>query len=194
MEIKIEQAKRLAKYAIIKMVIMKTLSIMMKRFELFDVDKITLFPTITETFYIIYNKKVMSVILIRSVWNTTYHSETFEILYLLYKLFNLRIAFGLKYCWFSLMKFLVKQVLVWVWNMYKNELPDLFINPSCIHTTLSLQQIDALEFEIAQIDTLEFNISDLILIRNIFVGMISEILNKNHILDLYDAIKQWVLH
>lgn len=180
MEIKIEQAKRLAKYALIKMVIM----FMIKRFELFDVDKIKLFPTITETFYIIYNKKVMSVILIRSLWNTTYHSETFEILYVLYKLFNLRIAFGLKYSWFSLMKFLCKQVLVWVWNMYKNELPDLFNNPSFIHTTLSLQQID----------TLEFNISDLILIRNIFVGMISEILNKNHILDLYDAIKQWVLH
>lgn len=75
--------------------------------------------------------------------------------------------------------------------MYENELPALFNNPRSIHTALSPQKIDALEFEIAQIGHIDFNISDLKMTMNLFVGMIFEMLNKNRI---YEAIKQWLWH
>lgn len=145
--------KPLALYAITKMVIMWSMFRLFELVELteiVDVNKITMCPTMTELISVYNNYQSVPVILARSLLNISYseYIASFETLYVLYKFVDLPIVFGLQYSWFYLMKYLAKQVLVWVWSMNETEWPALFNNPNSIRTTLTLEQIDALEFEI----------------------------------------------
>lgn len=148
--------KRFILYVTGRMIIMRTLAFVstfefLQLNKLVDADKISIIPTMAEGISIFNNHQDMPVIIVKSLMNLTYHSEyivLFETLYALHKLFDLSTAFGLEYSCFCLMKYLFKQVLVWVWNMNGNDWRAILNNPNSIHTTLTLQQIDGLEFEI----------------------------------------------
>lgn len=196
--------KRLAAYALIKIVIMRTLAFL-TTFDWFDLPidicKITIWPTLAEALSVAKNQKSTQVIFVRIVLNLSYHSKTFEILYVLYKLFDLRtVIFGLQYSWFSVMKFGIQQVLVYVWNLNKNEWPTIFNNPKDIHTALTYQQIDALEhqndnFNKNEKENLELAIGTTVVAHSImtistFGGMMFEMLNLNRMIE---SLKQWLL-
>lgn len=187
MEMKIQKLqnlfKRFAMYATIRMIIMGTLNAFVIKYEwteLVDVGKITIMPTITEMVSVYKNQKTIAVILARSLLNVMYYSEyiaSIECLYALYKLFNWPIEFGLSYFWYSLMKFGIKQALMWAWNMNESEWP-LLNNPNRIHAALTFQQIDAIEFKSPH----------LYMTIGTCVGMVFEMLNYGRI---FGAIKQW---
>lgn len=187
METKIQKLqnlfRRFAMYATIRMVIMGTLNAFVIKYELtelVDVGKITIMPTITEMISIYKNQKSIAVILARSLLNVMYYSEdiaSIESLFALYKLFSWPIEFGLSYFWYSLMKFGIKQVLMWAWNMNESEWP-LLSNPSRIHAAVTFQQIDAIEFKSPH----------LYMAIGTCVGIVFEILNYDRIIG---AIKQW---
>lgn len=191
-------ASRYVTYTAMRMLTMGTLYVFVRWFELtelVDIDKMSIFPTFTETMSIYSNLQSMLVILARGLLNLSHHSEyitSVETLYALYKMFVWQndkvdeihsidddcVSYGLLYCWYSLMIFAIKKVLVWAWNMNEGEWPAIVNNPSNIRAVITLQQMDQIEF----------NSPYLNMTIGIFVGMTSAMVNYDLI---FRAIKQW---
>lgn len=178
-------ANRYAKYAAMRMVIMGTLYVFVSSVELtelVDVDKMSILPSFTETTSIYSHLQSMEVILARAILNLSHHSDyitSIETLYALYKLFDVQNdELCLFYCWYSFMKFTIKKVLVCAWNMNESGWAAIVNNPSNIRSSITLQQIDQIEF----------NMPHLKITRGIFMGMFSGMLNYDLI---FRAMKQW---
>lgn len=170
--------KRLIIYAIIKAIVMRIIASAFEWFDLtniISVQKITIFPTISEAVAIMKNNRNMAVILARNSLYILYNSESIKTLYILYKLYDWPIVFGLKYAWFSVMKIGIIQALVWFSDLYK--FATLLNNPNDINRALTFEQVDDLEFEISN--------------WKMAMNMIREPVNYKII---YEKIKAWLLH
>lgn len=127
--------------------------------EVFETGKAIGFSiTITEILSVGNNQQNMLVILMRSLaTNILKYNvfEQFQILYVLFKLFELKIQFDLKYALFSLFKIVLNPVVQWaILNMNIMEtVINNYIDPSAIRTALSFTQMDAIEFNTSNVYT-----------------------------------------
>lgn len=182
-------ANRFVQYAAIRLVVMSMLCMFVSSFELtdfVDVDRMSIFPSLTETMSIYSNLQSMPVILARGMLNLSHRPEyikSVETLYALHKLLDWQIdeysvSYGFAFCCYSLMKFAIKRVLVCAWNMSQSEWPAIVNNPIYIRAAITPQQMDAIEFNSSHLKTT----------IGIFGGMIFAMVNCDVI---FEAIKQW---
>lgn len=146
--------------------------------EIFETAKIIQFSiTITEILSVGNDQQDMLVILLRSLAadKLKYNEfQQFQILYVLFKLFELKIEFDLKYALFSLFKTLLKPVVLWtILSINIMETVNNYIDPNAIHIALSFTQIDAVEFNTSNART-AFGIG---------VGMLHEMLKYSNIFE-----------